>query len=53
MMVSEYCRCGKDHPLPTLKAKDEVVNRVDRIKKLSVSKLEKLKEFMDGLEKEG
>lgn len=44
---------AKDHPLHTLKAKDEVVNPVERIKKLSVSKLEKLKEFMDGLEKEG
>ncbi len=44
---------AKDHPLHKLKAKDEVVNPVDRIKKLSVSKLEKLKGLLDELEKEG
>ena len=44
---------AKDHPLHKLKAKDEVVNPVERIKKLSVSKLEKLKGLLEELEKEG
>jgi len=41
-----------DHPLHKLKAKEAVANPVERIKNLSLKKLEKLKEFMDGLEKE-
>jgi DNA-binding Xre family transcriptional regulator len=41
-----------DHPLYKLKPKEAVANPVDRIKGLSLKKLEKLREFMDGLEKE-
>lgn len=41
-----------DHSLYKLKPKDAVLSPVDRIKKLPVSKLQKLQEFMDGLEKE-
>ncbi len=41
-----------DHPLHTMKPKEVVANPVERMKNLSLSKLEKLKEFMDGLEKE-
>ena len=41
-----------DHPLQKLKPKEAVPNPVERIKNLSLKKLEKLKEFMDGLEKE-
>ncbi len=42
----------EDHPLYKLKPKAAVVNPVDRVKNLSAKKLAKLKEFMDGLEKE-
>jgi len=41
-----------DHPLYKLKPKDAVVNPVDRIKGLSPKKLEKLRELLDGLERE-
>lgn len=41
-----------DHPLQKLKAKDFVKNPVDRIKSLSLAKLEKLKGLLDELEKE-
>lgn len=41
-----------DHPLHKLKPKEVVQNPIARIKNLSASKLEKLKEFMDGLERE-
>ncbi len=41
-----------DHALYKLKPKAAVVNPVERMKSLSVAKLEKLKEFMDGLERE-
>ncbi len=42
----------KDHPLHKLKAKEAVVNPVERIKRMSPAKLAKLREFMDGLERE-
>lgn len=41
-----------DHPLHKLKPKPELPSPVDRIKQLPVSKLQKLQEFMDKLEKE-
>ena len=41
-----------DHPLYKLKPKPVVPSPVDRIKKLPVSKLEKLQDFMDKLEQE-
>ena len=41
-----------NHPLNKLKPKPVVPSPVDRIKKLPVSKLVKLQEFMDELEKE-
>lgn len=41
-----------DHPLYALKPKVAVMNPVDRVKNLPAGKLEKLKAFMDGLEKE-
>jgi DNA-binding Xre family transcriptional regulator len=41
-----------DHPLHTLKPKEVIPTPVERIKKLPLHKLEKLKEFMDGLERE-
>ena len=41
-----------DHSLYKLKPKENVISPVDRIKNLPVSKLAKLQEFMDGLEKE-
>ena len=40
-----------DHSLYKLKPKENVISPVDRIKNLPVSKLAKLQEFMDGLEK--
>ena len=43
---------ASDHPLHALKPKPVATTPVERIKRLSVSKLEKLQEFMDGLEKE-
>ena len=49
---SEGANLREDHPLYKLKPKDEVVSPVERIKNLSLKKLEKLKDFMDGLEKE-
>ncbi len=49
---SDGAEVAADHPLHKLKPKEAVANPVERIKKLSLSKLEKLKEFMDGLEKE-
>ena len=48
----EGATVADDHPLYKLKPKEPVANPVERIKNLSLSKLEKLKEFMDGLEKE-
>lgn len=41
-----------DHSLNKLKPKEVVVSPVDRIQNLSLNKLAKLQEFMDGLEKE-
>ncbi len=48
----EAVAVADDHPLYALKPKVAVINPVDRVKNLPVSKLEKLKAFMDGLEKE-
>lgn len=42
-----------DHPLQQLKPKDYEKNPVDRVKGLSLAKLEKLKGLLDELEKEG
>lgn len=41
-----------DHPLYKLKPKEPVANPVERIKNLSPKKLAKLRELLDGLEKE-
>ncbi len=43
---------GKDHPLQKLKPKQAEPSPVERIKKLPLHKMEKLKELLDGLEKE-
>ena len=48
----EAVHVADDHSLYKLKPKEPVASPVDRIKNLPVSKLAKLQEFMDGLEKE-
>ena len=50
--ADDVIKPADDHPLQKLKPKPVVPSPVDRIKKLSVGKLEKLQEFMDKLEKE-
>jgi len=47
----EAVQVPDDHSLYKLKPKENVLSPVDRIKNLPVSKLAKLQEFMDELEK--
>lgn len=48
----EKTTVADNHPLYKLKPKAPVANPVERIKKLPVNKLEKLKKMLDELEKE-
>lgn len=48
----ETVKVAESHPLYKLKPKPMAPGPVDRIKKLPVSKLEKLQRFMDELEEE-